>query len=444
MPSVFVTDKIIKASLLFFLLAVRPAFAQENTPWSRYGVGDPIHSGNILNRGMGNISIAYNNPQCINFNNPASYSRFGDQKALLDVGIDFQTRTMQNQNKDRINFSNVYIPYLTGGFQLKGEKRKRAWGVAFGIKPLSKVSYNIESGIRKGADSITYNYEGNGGLYQAFGGTGIAFKNLSIGVNIGYRFGSKDYTTRVSMVNDSLAGRFTSGQKQVKDNYGGVFAEVGIQYEIKLSKKEMLTFGGFGSLSTDMRVNSRENIFTYLQPGDISSLTPIDSISLKQKASGKLIYPAQFGFGCMYDRITESRLSIGADFSFQQWSEYRIYNQPDLLTDAWQIKAGIQWIPEVKSNAKKNKRTLIYRAGTYYTQEPFVYSGNINSYGLTLGMGLPVKKYSYAEYNRNNMVNIALEFGRRGNAGNIITENYFRVALGFSFSDIWFIKSKYD
>jgi hypothetical protein len=444
MPSVFVTDKIYRAALFIFILASQPVFAQENTPWSRYGLGDPIHSSNILNRGMGNISIAYNNPQSVNFNNPASYSRFGAQKALLDLGIDFQTRTMQNQRKERASFSNVFIPYMAGGFQLKGEKRKREWGVAFGLKPISKVSYNIQSGIRKGADSITYNYEGNGGLYQAFAGTGIAFKNFSIGVNLGYRFGSKDYTTRVSMLNDTLSERYTSGQKEVRNNYGGLFAEFGIQYEINLSKKEMLTLGSFGSLSSSMMVRSEENIFTYLQPGASASITPIDSISALRKPSGNITYPSYFGFGYMYDRNAQSRLSIGADVSFQQWTQYRIYDQPDLLTDAWQIKAGVQWIPEVKTNAKKIKRTLIYRAGTYYNQEPYLFNGNVNSYGFTLGLGLPVKKYSYTEYNRNNMLNFALEFGRRGNATNVVTENYFRLAFGITFSDIWFIKSKYD
>ena len=444
MPSVIVTDKIFRTTLLIFFLTGKIVFAQENTPWSRYGLGDPVHSANILNRGMGNIAIAYNNPQSVNFNNPASYSRFGAQRAILDLGIDFQTRNLQNQTNARASFSNIYIPYLAGGFQLKGEKRKREWGVAFGLTPVSKVSYNIESGVRKGADSIIYNYEGNGGLYQAFAGTGIAFKKFSLGVNIGYRFGSKDYTTRISMINDTLSGLFTSGLKEVRNNYGGLFAEFGIQYEISLSKKEMITLGSFGSLSSSMQVKSEENIFTYLQPGDRATITPIDSVSAIRKPTGNIVYPSSFGFGCMYDRIAQSKLTIGADFSFQQWTQYRIYDQPDLLTDAWQIKAGVQWIPEIKSKAKKNKRTLIYRAGTYYTQDPYIFNGNVNSYGFTLGLGLPVKKYSYTEFNRNNMLNFAFEFGRRGNATNVIVENYFRLAFGVTFSDIWFIKSKYD
>jgi hypothetical protein len=444
MPSAFATNNLLVTLLLCMILGAKVAYTQENTPWSRYGLGDPIQSSNISNRGMGYVSIGYNDPQTVNFNNPASYSRFGSQRALLDIGVDYHTRTMQNQNKKRVSFSNVYVPYISGGFQLKGEKRKRDWGIAFGLKPLTRVSYNIETGLRKGSDSITYNYEGNGGLYQAFLGTGMAFKNLSIGINLGYRFGSKDNITRVSMLNDSLSGIYTSGQKEVKNTYGGVFAEFGVQYEANISNNQMITFGAVGGLSSSMFIKSEEKLFTYFQPGDLSTVVLIDSAGPKQERNGRMTYPSHFGIGCMYDRIKDSRLSIGMDFTFQNWTQYRIYDQPDLLNDAWQIKSGLQWIPAKKANSKKSKRKFIYRGGMYYTQEPYVLSGNVNSYGFTIGIGVPVKKYSYTEYNKNNIVNIALEFGRRGSSSNIIIENYFRIAVGMSFSDIWFIKSKYD
>jgi hypothetical protein len=37
-----------------------------------------------------------------------------------------------------------------------------------------------------------------------------------------------------------------------------------------------------------------------------------------------------------------------------------------------------------------------------------------------------------------------LELGQRGNSSSIVKENFFRLAVGFSMSDIWFIKRKYD
>ena len=50
--------------------------AQDNSPYSRYGLGDLTPSTNIVNRGMGGFSAAYADPLSVNFNNPASYSGF--------------------------------------------------------------------------------------------------------------------------------------------------------------------------------------------------------------------------------------------------------------------------------------------------------------------------------------------------------------------------------
>ena len=50
--------------------------AQDNSPYSRYGIGDLHPNSNILNRGMGGISAAYADPLSVNFVNPASYASF--------------------------------------------------------------------------------------------------------------------------------------------------------------------------------------------------------------------------------------------------------------------------------------------------------------------------------------------------------------------------------
>src|SRR6218665_2934868 len=79
--------------------------AQDNSPYSRYGIGTLSPPTNILNRGMGSFSAAYRDPLSINFNNPASYSAFlsyaeaGAKKTLsgrviLDAGLNFGSRTL--------------------------------------------------------------------------------------------------------------------------------------------------------------------------------------------------------------------------------------------------------------------------------------------------------------------------------------------------------------
>ena len=68
--------------------------------------------------------------------------------------------------------------------------------MSFGLRPVTKINYKIEKNERlTGIDSLNTLYEGSGGANQAFIGTG-KIKNFSIGINAGYMFGSKDYSTQ--------------------------------------------------------------------------------------------------------------------------------------------------------------------------------------------------------------------------------------------------------
>ena len=80
-----------------------------------------------------------------------------------------------------------------------------------------------------------------------------------------------------------------------------------------------------------------------------------------------------------------------------------------------------------------------YRAGLYYDNDYFKVNGNkITSYGLTLGITLPVFRWY-------NEVSVGLDVGRRGSAADgMIRETYASIALGFNIHDIWFQKPKYE
>src|ERR1700674_1787319 len=70
--------------------------AQENSPYSRYGLGDLVPTGNIINRSMGGISIGYFDNQSVNFLNPASYSKL--KVTTFDLGFELDNRTIREPN----------------------------------------------------------------------------------------------------------------------------------------------------------------------------------------------------------------------------------------------------------------------------------------------------------------------------------------------------------
>src|SRR5688500_18234709 len=58
--------------ILTSIIFVQSANAQDNSPYSRYGIGDLVPHSNVVNRGMGGIIAGYTSRLNVNFNNPAS------------------------------------------------------------------------------------------------------------------------------------------------------------------------------------------------------------------------------------------------------------------------------------------------------------------------------------------------------------------------------------
>ena len=82
------TMKVPKHRIYILLLIALPLFsiAQENSPYSRYGIGNLVPKGNMQYRSMGGISAGASDPTVINFINPASYSNL--IYTTLDIGAD--------------------------------------------------------------------------------------------------------------------------------------------------------------------------------------------------------------------------------------------------------------------------------------------------------------------------------------------------------------------
>ena len=75
----------------------------------------------------------------------------------------------------------------------------------------------------------------------------------------------------------------------------------------------------------------------------------------------------------------------------------------------------------------------------YYDRDYYKLDGHtVNSYGVTLGITLPVFRWY-------NGISIGVDLEQRGtNIGNMIRERYAMFVVGFNIHDIWFQKPKYD
>ena len=220
-----------KLTMTKFLLVLFVAFglqfganAQENSPYSRYGLGDLVPNQNIFSRAMGGISAGVVDYQSINFTNPASLAMIPN--TIFDIAVEADVRTLKSTNPPKkFTQANSLFSYLQLGFPLttkKMIKKDMSWGMSFGIRPVTRIGYKIEKRERlTGIDSLYTLYEGHGGVNQAFIATGYRIKNYSMGLTTGYMFGSKGNSTSLEFINDSVT--YYKSNYENTASFGGIF-----------------------------------------------------------------------------------------------------------------------------------------------------------------------------------------------------------------------------
>jgi hypothetical protein len=432
--------------------------AQDNSPYSRYGIGDLVPSTGIISRGMGSISAAYSDPFSINFNNPASYANFqsfrepkskkmASGRVLLDVGINIESRGLKEKNvTEKFTASNALFSHLQVGIPLREN-----WGMSFGLRPVTRISYKIDRFERLfdpitqlPIDSAQTQFAGTGGAYLASFGAGHKFnEHFSIGINTGYLFGEKDYSTRRALINDTVS--YQQSNYQTKTSFGKIYLNAGLLYHTILNKNKNieLTLGAYGSLKTNMKASMDVIHETFIRDpsqGDVR----VDSVSEQKDIQGTIVYPSTYGFGFMLEKPAQLKKGgwiFGLDFVQTNWSQYRFYNQLDSVQNKWELRAGAQLWP---ASSKSFFSNILYRLGFFVGPDYIKIINKIPQFGFSAGLGIPLKPGRGFGRNQSTLINLAMEYIKRGNSNNLIKENMFRLSVGLSLSDIWFIKRKYE
>jgi hypothetical protein len=316
------------------------------------------------------------------------------------------------------------------------------WGMTFGLRPVSRISYKIGTRERLSInDSVITLYTGDGGSYLPNIGIAHKIKNLSIGINAGYLFGKKDYSTRRAFINDTI--EYNSSNHQTKTVFGNIFLQGGLQYIDTLKNNIILTLGASGNLST--KLNARQDLIreTFIRDPSIGDIR-LDSVYEKLDQKGTLTYPSSFTVGFAVENtfnLKKANWLIGVDFTATSWSNYRFYGQTDFVQNTWELKIGGRLRPVPKNNYFSN---ITYRAGFSIGPDYVKVGNNLPQFGVSFGMGLPIANYNRLSPGQATIINLAFEYGKRGNNSNLLKEDLFRVSIGFSLSDLWFVKRKYE
>ena len=406
-----------KISLFLLAMAMYCGSAMSQivtSPYSKMGYGLLNDNVSSIQRSMGGVGYAMKGGRIVNVMNPASYANVDSLTFLWDVGVDLTNLWSEENGNKGYNFGGG-LDYLTGHFKVA-----KGLGAAFGLLPYSSVGYAYGSTIDGGSESRS----GSGGLNQLFLGVGYEpVKNLSVGVNFAYLFGSTSNTTLISSESSSY---FTRNMKVRDWN-----AQVGVQYSVPLrTGKDLLTFGAAFQPKKSFHGDTWGTKFDTQD----SKVDTIGFTSMK----GQYEQPASIGLGVSYN--LNRRLTIEADYTYQKWSDAK-YQPIDgfepqnmQFDDRWKIAAGIQFTPNKRGSYAG---AIAYRAGVFYNHDYLNYNGNnMRDYGASVGIGLPVP-------NGKTTVNLGLEWRHRETSPTqLITENYLNITLGVNFNELWFWKSR--
>ena len=455
--------KIIRLTTLLVLVCfLTPSKAQINSPFSRYGLGNENLNGqNATSQGMGGFSTAYTSGmngsygQSINFNNPASYGNIF--MTTFDLGLNFNQTTLKRTTPTANQKSAYLVPnYLAIGVPISKEHKI---GFAFGLQPLTSIHYSVNEYMKiRSGDSLYNNYKGDGGLNQLFIGVGKAWKYASLGINTGYNFGRKDISTIKTILYNPDSSYFYQSKSSTNTYFGGLFLKIGLLGEIPLSEinhpltkeKTEYTFSYGLTYALDQSLAGKQDITRTIGAYSSAAEAPLDTALSTINTPGTIKIPSTLSAAiAFHKKQTVTRGSydqwvLGFEINQSSWKDkYQFYGKQDMLSNSTMFRTGLQYNPDPYA-FESYWSTVIYRAGFFIGKDYVNIDNNgLKVSGFTLGLGLPVRKYRSYDY-QFTIINLALQVGQRGTSVNNFKESFMQLTLGYSLSDVWFNKRKYD
>lgn len=433
-----ILHKKIIGTVLLASLYVAPAIAQSgtNSPYSQYGLGQLSEQTSGFNRGMNGLGLGFREHNQVNYINPASYSSIDSLTFIFDAGLSGQV-TNFSENGQKKNANNADFEYAVAAF-----RAIKHLGVSFGIIPFTNIGYNYSiSGYLNGDKSTTFTntYNGSGGMHQIYLGAGWEFvKGLSIGANVSYIWGDIDR----SVVNSYSDGYINTLSKYYTATISSYRIDFGLQYTLPLNKKNSLTLGltyGLGhKLNSDpscMVISTN----TTTAVADTTSFTVNNGLEI----------PTSFGAGLTWNN--NNKLKLGADFTYQKWGDtkfpvYKVINDvpsyslsDEYYSDRYKLTIGGEFCNNETSRNFIDR--IRFRAGASYASSYYKVNGQDgpDEISVSVGFGIPIVN----AYNNRSILNISGQWVR-SEAPGMLKENTFRINIGITFNERWFMKWKVE
>jgi len=402
--------------IFFFILQASIAQNIFNSPYSVYGLGIMNARMSTLNRGMGGTGIAVRDGFNLSYVNPASYGSIQSPvSSIYEMGFYIENNSYRTSelNESKSNGSLTNINYW---FKLKPR-----WSSTVGLSPFSSVGYKMSTTRNLGSGSaVDYTYEGSGAISRFYWGNAFnVTKNLSIGVNASFLFGS---ISKTEFITTPGGGGSLTFENKISARKIGV--DAGIQYSFRLKKDRSIIIGVIGDPGVTFNANQKNYIYNE------NSDTLNTSLADKQKYA----VPASAGAGLSYQT---KRSIVAGDLKFEHWSSVESDEQETTLQDTWKFSVGYMY--KGNPDATNYWGSVSLRAG-FYTQSYYqVIKENVLPWwGMSLGVSLPV-------FDNRSSINLTYGLDQMGTLNNdLILQRSQKIMFDVIIRDLWGIKRKFD
>lgn len=426
-------NKKIQLALAAILIICGSITGQNRTfsPYSRYGVGDL--EGTSIGRGqaMGGTGIAQRSKFSLNDLNPAASTSLDSLSFMFEAGVGYLRQSVRSTDASG-KYGNMNFELFAFAFPIS----KKVF-TTLGVKPFSGTGYNIESTSGTGSDVTRTKATGEGNLSKAF--LALAYKpfnNFSVGINLGYLFGTQKHFSYLDFPNASQALKYGTSKEIAVNDFT---YDLGAQYTLNIDEKTRWIFGA--TLTPESNINGEarqiaKSGYNFSYTGDIFSNGTILSSDTTDLKDLKSKLPLQLGLGATYE--IADKLSASIDYNFANWNQTPFYENVTKTMNSHSIALGAEYIPNDMKNESFLSR-LRYRVGTYAKNDYLVINNHqLKDRGVTLGIGIPMRR-------SKNSVNLGLNWGVRGTTDhNMVRENYFGFSVNFTMHELWFAKRKFD
>ena len=413
---------------LLFIPAVLFAQFNNNTtsPYSRYGLGDlqPYSLGR--SSAMGGASLASRYNMQINAAYPASYTSLDSLNFIFEFGLEGKFANNKTESTS-MKTSDVNFKYFAMSFRLNN------WAAtSLSLTPYSDVGYSVTSTADiENVGTVYNNYYGAGTISNARWGIAIEpIKNVSVGANLNYRFGTLNRNTEVTFADPTFYNIQRYSTVRIRD-FG---LDLGAQATLPMKNDKSLTFGLVFANKPEYTDFVSDIIQKNLSYGGALDQ---DTLNYREEEKGTMTFPMMLGGGLSLTK--ENVYEINVDYYHEGWANADFLGgKSNFLTDLNKFAIGAEWVPD-KFSIRSFINRVAYRAGFKYEQTYHTFAGqHINDFGISFGVGLPL-------YRSNSTLNVSAEFGQRGTKEyNLVLEKYAKVNVSVSLHDLWFMQRKID